>query len=182
MSKIGKLAIKIPEGVKVNFAGRAIEISGPKGSLSYDLPEGIKVEEKEGKLTVLGEGVVSAIYGTTRAEIANIVEGVSLGWKREMELVGTGYRGEVSGDSLILTVGYSHPVKIPAPKGITFKVEKTLITIEGPDKELVGQTSAKIRAVRPPEPYQGKGIKYKDEVIRRKAGKAAKTVGGASSV
>jgi large subunit ribosomal protein L6 len=106
-----------------------------------------------------------------------MVLGVSQGWKKELELVGTGYRAEVTGSTLVLTVGFSHPVKIEAPEKVSFKVEKSIITIEGIDKETVGETSAKIRAVRPPEPYKGKGIKYLDEVVRRKAGKAAKTVG-----
>ena len=118
-----------------------------------------------------------ALYGTIRSLVSNMVKGVSQGWSKTLELVGTGYRAEVSGDTLVLSVGYSHPVKIEAPKGITFKVMKNEVTVEGVDKELVGQISARIREVKPPEPYKGKGISYKGEKIRRKAGKAAKAVG-----
>jgi large subunit ribosomal protein L6 len=117
------------------------------------------------------------MHGTWRAIIANMAKGVSEGWSKQLELVGTGYRAEGSERDLTLTVGYSHPVEIKAPEGISFSIEKTLITVEGIDKELVGQVAAKIRNVRPPEPYKGKGIKYIDEVVRRKPGKAAKAQG-----
>lgn len=176
---VGKLPIKLPQGVTVTPEGSKINVSGPKGTLSYNLPKGIvaKVDGSEIRLESKLDESGSQVFGTTRANIANMVLGVENGFTKEMELVGTGYRAEVSGDTLVLSVGYSHPVKIKAPEGITFKVEKTIITIEGIDKEMVGQIAAKIRQVRPPEPYQGKGIKYKDEKLRRKAGKAAKTVG-----
>ena len=121
-----------------------------------------------------------AMHGTTRALIANMVKGVTEGWSKGLELVGTGFRAETSGKQLTLNVGFSHQVKIDAPEGITFRVEKSDITVEGQDKELVGLVADKIRSVRPPEPYKGKGIKYKDEVIRRKAGKAAKAQGAAA--
>jgi large subunit ribosomal protein L6 len=182
MSKIGKLPIIIPEGVKVTRDGHVVSVCGPKGSLSYQISREADIEISDGKIVVLSKNETKAQkenYGTTRARIFNIVYGVVNGWKKELELVGTGFRAEVSGRDLILTVGYSHTVTITAPEGITFKVEKTFITVSGPDKEVVGETAAKIRAVRPPEPYKGKGIKYKDEVIRRKAGKAAKAAGAA---
>ena len=124
-----------------------------------------------------GKGLDAALLGTTRARLANAVLGVSAGWEKKLELVGTGFRAEVNGQTLVLTIGYSHPVKIEAPEGISFKVEKNIVTIAGIDKEVVGQIAALARAQRPPEPYQGKGIKYIDEIIRRKPGKAAKTVG-----
>lgn len=180
MSKIGKQPIKLPEGVTVEINDRSIVVSGPRGSLVRSLPRGIGVVEKDRELLVSPKKdsfAISAVYGTTRALIANMVIGVSAGWKKILELVGAGYKAEVSGKVLILTVGFSHPVKLEAPEGITFKVEKTLITVDGQDKEVVGQISATVRAVRPPEPYKGKGIKYQDEVVRRKAGKAAKTMG-----
>ena len=180
MSKIGKQLIKLPEGVTAKITGNVVVISGQRGSLERKLPHGFSVEEKDGFLTVKPQNntySLSPNYGTTRALLANMVMGVSTGWKKVLELVGAGYRAEVAGNSLSLNVGYSHPVKFEAPQGISLKVEKMLLTIEGADKEIVGQTAATIRNIRPPEPYKGKGIKYQDEVIRRKAGKAAKTVG-----
>jgi len=180
MSKIGKAPVAIPEGVTVTIEGQTVNVSGPKGNLSRKFPRDVSFEIKEGQVLVSCKKenkVAQSLFGTTRALINNMVHGVSQGWVKELELVGTGYRAEVNGETLILTVGFSHPVKIEAPAGISFKVEKTIITVAGPDKELVGQVAANIRSVKPPEPYQGKGIKYQDEVVRRKAGKAAKTVG-----
>jgi large subunit ribosomal protein L6 len=144
-------------------------------------PAEISVEVKEGKVLVSTKGsgkYIMSIFGTIRALINNDVKGVSTGWSKKLELVGTGFKAELAGTTLSLTVGYSHPVKIEASPGITFKVEKTVVTVEGFDRELVGQVSADIRGVRPPEPYKGKGIKYSDEVIRRKAGKAAAAKAG----
>ena len=135
---------------------------------------------KEGFLSVIVQKQspsATALHGTTRAILANAVLGVTDGWKKTLELIGAGYKVETNGQELTLNVGFSHPVKFKAPEGIAFKVEKTLITIEGKDKEIVGQVAATIRAIRPPEPYKGKGIKYQDEAIRRKAGKAVKTAG-----
>lgn len=180
MSKIGKLPIKLPEGVGVEVVGDVVKVSGPKGNLSLRISNLIKLEEKEGILTLSlkkNNPKYFPIYGTMRSLLSNMVEGVFRGWTKEMELVGAGYKAELSGETLVLNVGYSHPVKIEAPEGINFKVEKTFITVEGIDKELVGQIAAEIRAVRKPEPYKGKGIRYIDEIVRRKAGKAAKTVG-----
>jgi len=180
MSKIGRQSISVPTGVSVEILDEEVKVSGPKGTLSLKIPSGVSVIKKEGELNLTStkkSKTGKSRYGTTRALLANNVKGVSEGWTKELELVGTGYRAEVAGVDLVLTVGYSHPVKISAPESITFKVEKTFITVEGPNRELVGQIAANVRNVRPPEPYKGKGIKYKDEVIRRKAGKAAKTVG-----
>ncbi|OGM04767.1 50S ribosomal protein L6 [Candidatus Woesebacteria bacterium RIFCSPHIGHO2_12_FULL_42_9] len=180
MSKIGKQLISVPSGVSVEILDEEVKVSGPKGTLSLRIPSGISVVQKEEEISLVSSKkskTGKSLYGTTRALLANNVKGVSDGWTKELELVGTGYRAEVVGGNLVLAVGYSHPVKISAPDSITFKVEKTFITIEGPNRELVGQIAANVRNVRPPEPYKGKGIKYKDEVIRRKAGKAAKTVG-----
>ena len=180
MSKIGRQPILIPEGVTVKISGREVEITGPKGSLVHTLPRRISVVADNENVVVSSEIKSKqdrSLYGTTRALIANMVKGVKDGWVKELELVGTGYRAEVAGADLVLTVGYSHPVKIAAPEGIKFSVEKTLITVEGRDRRLVGQIAANIRMVRPPAPPKGKGIKYRNEVVRRKAGKAAKTVG-----
>lgn len=183
MSKIGKLPIKLSQGATVEIKDGKVTVSGPKGTIVIVLADGIEVKAEGETLTVFLEekkNATSAIHGTMRAIIANAILGVTEGFSRQLEMVGTGYRAEVNGKTLILTIGYSHPVKIEAPDGISFKVEKNVITIEGANKETVGQIAASIRAVRPPEPYQGKGIKYVGEVIRRKAGKAAKTVGGAA--
>ncbi len=183
MSKIGKQPIKIPAGVTVEINGSSVKITGPKGNTERNLARGVKAEVKEGQIlvTVAGSGKQAmSDHGTSRALLNNDVTGVELGWSKKLELVGTGFRAEVAGTDLILTVGFSHPVKIGAPAGISFKVEKMIITVEGIDRELVGRVAANIRAVKPPEPYKGKGIKYLDEVIRRKAGKAAaKTTGPA---
>jgi large subunit ribosomal protein L6 len=180
MSKIGKQPISIPEGVSVEILGSDVSITGPKGSLSNHIPSGITVSQKEGIIKLESSAKDKAgliMYGTMRALLANNVKGVKDGWIKELELVGTGYRAEVTQEGLILTVGYSHPVKINAPEGIGISVEKAIIRVEGTDRALVGQIAANIRSIRPPEPYKGKGIKYKDEVIRRKAGKAAKVAG-----
>lgn len=182
MSKIGKQPIKLPEGVTVEITGNTIVVKGPKGSLTRLVPREMEVIQKGGVLQVVPKRKsrsLYALFGTTRALINNMVIGVTQGWKKVLELIGAGYKAETTGKTLTLNVGFSHPVKIEAPEGVIFEVEKTLITIEGQDKEMVGQMAAKVRAIRPPEPYKGKGIKYQDEIIRRKPGKAAKTVGAA---
>jgi large subunit ribosomal protein L6 len=182
MSRIGKIPISLPEGVSFEKEGRTVKISGPKGVLGKKLPQGLEAEEKDGKIIILAKSkakTTTANHGTYRALIYNMVKGVTEGWSKKLELVGTGYRAQLKGNDLELTVGFSHPVEVKAPDGIKFSVEKTVITVEGIDKELVGQIAAQIRAVRPPEPYKGKGIKYIDEVVRRKPGKAAKAQGAA---
>lgn len=183
MSKIGKKPIQIPKDVKVEIGSDEVKISGPKGSLVQKIPTGIGVHEKDGLLHVSlkKESVLlGKIYGTTRAILSNMVSGVTTGWTKQLEIVGTGYRAEVQGNTLVLTLGFSHPVKIVAPEGITFEVVKSAVTVSGRDKHLVGKIAAEIRSIKPPEPYKGKGIKYVDEVIRRKVGKAAKAIGGTS--
>jgi len=181
MSKIGKQPIKIPEGVNVVISNSEVVVSGPKGEIKHSLAKAVSVEKKEDDYLEVSTKDRSkqgrANFGTTRALLANIVLGVSEGWAKQLELVGTGYKSETDGKKLTLIVGFSHPVIIEETEGITYKIEKNVITVEGIDRQLVGHLSAKIRAVRPPEPYKGKGIKYIDEVIRRKAGKAAKTAG-----
>ena len=183
MSKIGRLPIKLVGGAKVEVAGRTVTVTGPKGVMTEKLPRGIEVTLEGDTVNVTAKGKSksdTSNHGTIRALINNDVTGVTTGWSKKLELVGTGFRAEVQGKTLVLTVGFSHTVSIDAPEGITFKVEKLLVTVEGYDREVVGQVAANIRSVRPPEPYKGKGIKYSDEVIRRKAGKAAaKTTGAA---
>jgi len=180
MSRIGKLPVILPETVEISVSDGTVYIKGPKGELKRKLPREIKVEIDNKKVLVKRKGnskTARAMHGTWRAIIANMAKGVSEGWSKQLELVGTGYRAEGSERDLTLAIGYSHPVEIKAPEGISFSIQKTLITVEGIDKELVGQVAAKIRNVRPPEPYKGKGIKYIDEVVRRKPGKAAKAQG-----
>jgi large subunit ribosomal protein L6 len=184
MSKIGKQPVIIPAGVTVEVTGHTVTVTGAKGTLKRHFAPEISVVVEDGKAIVSTKGsgkYIMSLFGTTRALINNDVIGVSTGWSKKMELVGTGFRAETTGSDLSLTVGYSHPVKVKAPEGVTFKVEKTFVTVEGFDKETVGQVAANIRSVRPPEPYKGKGIKYVDEIIRRKAGKAAAAkTGGAA--
>ena len=176
MSRIGKAPIDLPSGVEVSYEGDVVVVKGPKGSLSQDLDPRISVSVEDGVLTVArasDDREVRALHGLYRALIANMVVGVSAGYSKELQAVGVGYRGALKGSTLELQVGYSHPVTIEAPEGITFEVpEPTKFIISGIDKQLVGQVAANIRAVRPPEPYKGKGIRYVDEYVRRKAGKA----------
>ena len=182
MSRIGKLPIELASGIEISIDKQKVTVKGPKGSLTREVHAGIAVKQLDNQLVlsmIKEKESLKAFFGTERAHLANMVKGVSTGWVKKLELIGTGYRAEVNGSFLSLTVGYSHPVKVEAPANISFKVEKNIVVIEGIDKEVVGSISAKIRSVRPPEPYKGKGIKYVDEVIRRKAGKAAKTAGGA---
>lgn len=178
MSKIGQLPILIPSGVVVEINTNTVSITGPKGKLDVNFDKNlldVKVEDNKIIVSLKKENKIArSVWGTVRMLLANNVKGVTEGWKKQLELVGTGYRSEVQGNTLVLTVGYSHPIKIDAPKDITFKVEKSVINVDGIDKQVVGQVAAVIRSSRPPEPYKGKGVKYVDEVIRRKAGKAAK--------
>lgn len=185
MSKLAKKPVTIIEGVTVVQEGDVLKVTGVKGMLSFKIPQGVKIENKDNLLQIglsdptagSGDGDKKALLGLTRAQTANMIKGVSVGFDKKLELSGVGYRAQVSGNELILTIGFSHPVKIKAVDGIAFSVEENIITIKGIDKELVGNTAATIRAIRPPEPYKGKGIKYKDEKIRRKAGKAVKALG-----
>jgi large subunit ribosomal protein L6 len=176
MSRIGKAPIDLPTGIEVKYDNNTVEVKGPKGSLSQAIDPRIGVSIDDGVLTVSRDNddrEVRALHGLSRALIANMVLGVSDGYSKELQAVGVGYRGALKGKTLELQVGYSHPVAIEAPEGITFEVpEPTKFIVSGIDKQLVGQVAANIRAVRPPEPYKGKGIRYADEYVRRKAGKA----------
>ena len=174
MSRIGRLPIPVPNGVTIEVTGQTAKVVGPKGELSYTFSDKIAVKQVENTivLTKTIEDPQSAeLYGLTRTLIANMVQGVSEGFKKELEINGIGYRAAVSGNKLTLNLGYSHPIEYIAPEGITISVEKNIVTVSGTDKQAVGQTSAEIRAFRKPEPYKGKGVKYVTETIRRKAGK-----------
>jgi large subunit ribosomal protein L6 len=178
MSRIGKKEITLPKGVEVKKNGNAVTVKGPKGTLSTELIPGIdvKIENNVVQFTRADEEKKSrAFHGLVRALVANNVRGVTEGFKKELDIVGVGYRAEVKGKEVVFQLGYSHPVRFAIPKGIDIAVDAKSghITITGIDKQQVGQTAAEIRSLREPDPYKGKGIKYSDEVIRRKAGKAA---------
>jgi large subunit ribosomal protein L6 len=175
MSRIGKRPIPIPAKVTVTISGQTVTVKGPKGELNRTLPGGVKIVQ-EGETLVVSRVDESRParerHGLCRTLVANMVEGVSNGFQRKLEIQGVGYRAAVQGKNLNMAMGYSHPVNIEPPDGISFVVEgNTNVTVSGIDKELVGNTAAKIRAVRPPEPYKGKGIRYQGEVVRRKVGK-----------
>jgi len=177
MSRVGKQPIKIPAGVKVVVQDRGVVVEGPRGKLSCRLPEGVSIAVADGVVTVAAQAggkQRAANFGTARAHINNMVIGVSKGWKRALEVNGVGYTAKTVGEVLNLKVGYSHEVNIPIPKDISCQVQKNVIELVSHDKQLVGDLAAKIRRVKPPEPYLGKGIKYLEEVIKRKAGKTAK--------
>ena len=178
MSRIGKDTISIPSDVQVSIEGRSVGVTGPKGSLDLDLPGEINVRQEDDTVLVErpnDDRKNKALHGLTRSLINNMVIGVSEGFKKELEIVGVGYRAAKSGDGLELQLGFSHPVKVKAPDGITFDVpEPTQIIVSGINKEIVGQVAADIRSYRKPEPYKGKGIRYAGEHVARKAGKAAK--------
>lgn len=178
MSRIGKLPIVIPQGVKVSCSGFIVKVEGPKGALSRSMMEDVKIELSDSNVLVTraDDSLKSrSAHGLSRTLINNMIVGVSKGFETVLEINGVGYRAEAKGDVLNLSLGYSHPVNFKLPAGITVEVEKmTKVFVRGIDKELVGQTAAKIRSFRGPEPYKGKGIKYADEIILRKAGKTGK--------
>jgi large subunit ribosomal protein L6 len=186
MSRIGKRPIPIPDKVTVTISDRQIAVKGPKGELTRTLSERVEVVQENGTLFVKRRDEslpARQLHGLSRTLVANMVEGVSKGFQRRLEIQGVGYRANATGSNLTLSVGYSHPVEIVPPEGVSFELEDnagkkvaqgTLIIVNGIDKEIVGNTAAKIRAVRPPEVYKGKGIRYVGEFVRRKAGKAGK--------
>jgi large subunit ribosomal protein L6 len=181
MSRIGKKPIPVPSGVDIRLEGQHVAVKGPKGELAWDFDPAIQIERQDGQLLVTranDQPKVRALHGLTRSLVANMVEGVSKGFQKDLEISGVGYRAQKQGDKLVLSVGYSHPVEIEPPPGVTFVVENpTRIGVAGIDKQLIGEVAAKIRAVRKPEPYKGKGIRYAGEYVRRKAGKTGKTGG-----
>jgi large subunit ribosomal protein L6 len=177
MSRIGKKPIEIPAGVSVSLSPGRVMVNGPLGELSQQIPQRMKVEQENGEIVVTRpseRGDDRALHGLTRSLVANMVEGVTKGFEKRLEIQGVGYRASLRGQSLELSVGFSHPVVVDPPAGITFEVPTaTEVTVKGIDKQQVGQTAAEVRAVRPPEPYKGKGIRYVGEYVRRKVGKRA---------
>ncbi len=183
MSRIGREPIKIPDGVDVQIEGRNLVVSGSKGQLEMTLSPQIKAEKTGSEILISAEKqdkFSRSLHGLNRSLVNNMVLGVTIGWTKNLEMVGVGYRVQGGGDTLTLSVGFSHPVIIKAPTGVTFTiVDNTKITVSGIDKKLVGQVAANIRATKPPEVYKGKGIRYAGEYVRKKPGKAGKAIGGA---
>lgn len=181
MSRIGKMPIEIPQGVDVEIQGTHIRIKGPKGELSHVFPPVVDIEKEDGNITVKprsDEKFSRAMHGTARAVIQNMVTGVSQGFEKFLEIVGVGYRAEMKGKNMVINVGFSHPVEVEPPDGITLEAleRNNVIRVSGYDKQVVGQVSAEIRKIRPPEPYKGKGIRYRGEYVKRKPGKAGKAI------
>jgi len=183
MSKIGRKAIQIPQGVAVTLDSSLVRISGPKGSTQIELPAQIKARLVGGSVLIERESEdkkAKALQGLVRQNILNAMIGQKEGWQKTLEIFGTGYRAQLAGNKLVLSIGFSHPVEIEPPSGISFSVNQNKITVSGTDKQLVGQIAQKIKKIRPPDVYKGKGIRYEGEILRKKPGKAAK-VGGAAT-
>ena len=177
MSRIGKKPVPIPQGVRVHVEGATVRAEGPKGKLAQPVPAGLTAKLEGNQIVISRAGddrKVRALHGLARALVANMITGVKDGFEKKLEIVGIGYRAQVQGRAIQLALGYSHPVVFPLPEGITAEIDKqTAITLRGPDKAVLGQTAARLRMLRKPDPYKGKGIKYADEHIRRKVGKKA---------
>jgi large subunit ribosomal protein L6 len=175
MSRIGKKPIPVPNGVKVNIAGNVVSVQGPKGKLDTTIPGGIKVEQQDGHLVALRENdQQAALHGLTRALVNNAVQGVTAGWTRELEIVGIGYRAEMKGKSVVVfSLGYSHPIEYPLPTGVECAIDpkQTRLTLTGIDRQKIGQVAAEMRALRPPDPYKNKGVRYAGEKLKKKVGK-----------
>jgi large subunit ribosomal protein L6 len=181
MSRIGRKPLPVPKGVTLIQKDGRYGVKGPKGELSKPLPTGITINTEKERFQVVrvdDSHDMRAKHGLVRAHLANMIKGVTEGWTRELEINGVGYRAEVSGDTVTMALGYSHPVVFKLPKSVTAKVEKNRMVLTSPDRDILGQTAAKVRELRPPEPYKGKGVKYAEEVIKRKAGKAGATGAG----
>lgn len=181
MSRIGKLPISVPAGVTINMEGQKITATGPKGTLEVVIHRAVKVSQEGEVITVVMKDAKASdrsLWGLSRTLVANLVQGVAEGFSKQLEIQGVGYRAALNGNTLNLSLGYSHPIDYVLPEGIEAKVEAANITISGANKQLVGQVAAEIRSKRPPEPYKGKGIRYVGEQVRRKAGKAAAKAGG----
>jgi large subunit ribosomal protein L6 len=175
MSRIGKKPIAVPKGVTVKIEGNVVAVQGPKGKLETPLPEGIKVEQKDGNLVAIRENdSQAAVHGLARALVNNAVEGVTKGWTRELEIVGIGYRAEMKGKNMVVfSVGYSHPIEYPLPTGVEVAVDpkQTRLTLTSIDRQKVGQVAAEMRSLRPPDPYKNKGVRYAGERLKKKVGK-----------
>ena len=180
MSRIGRKIIALPAGVTVQADGPSLAVKGPKGTLHIPLPQGIQFEKQDGHLLLKRErDEQAALHGLARSLLANAVQGVTQGFERHLDIVGIGYRAESKGNSVTFTLGYSHPIEFAVPDGVAISVEKqTHLIVSGPDKQLVGHVAAKIRGLRPPDPYKNKGVRYTGERLKKKVGKAAAAAGG----
>jgi large subunit ribosomal protein L6 len=180
VSRIGKRPVPIPDKVQVSLSGRQVSVKGPKGELSRELPSGVSVEQVDNQVVINRDSdsrTSRERHGLCRTLVANMVDGVSEGFSRRLEIIGVGYRAQMKGKTLVMNLGYSNPVEIEPPEGITFEMDgksNTTVIVSGISKELVGNTAARVRAARPPEPYKGKGVRYAGEQVRRKAGKSGK--------
>lgn len=180
MSRIGKRPVPIPDKVQVSLSGRQVSVKGPRGELSRELPSGVSVEQVDNQVVINRDSdsrTCRERHGLCRTLVANMVDGVSQGFSRRLEIIGVGYRAQMKGQTLVMNLGYSNPVEIEPPEGITFEMDgksNTTVIVSGISKELVGNTAARVRAARPPEPYKGKGVRYAGEQVRRKAGKSGK--------
>lgn len=181
MSRIGNKVIAIPSGATIQIETSVVKVKGPKGALDVPLPRGIRFEKQDGSLVAQRDGDAdAALHGLLRSLVANAVRGVTDGFERHLDIVGIGYRAEVKGDTAVFTLGYSHPIEFPIPKGLSVSVEKqTHVVIRGADRQRVGQLAADIRQLRPPDPYKNKGVRYTGERLKKKAGKAAAGSGAA---
>jgi len=182
MSRVGRQPVPVPAGVEVDIEGSRVSVRGPKGQLERQFPPGMQFQVEDGRIRVNRPSDAArhrALHGLSRSLLANMVTGVSEGFAKTMELQGVGYRAAMQGDKLVLSLGFSHPVEVAPPKGVTFEVEGTSrVHVRGIDRQKVGQAAADLRALRPPEPYKGKGVRYLGEIVRRKAGKAGKAAKG----
>jgi large subunit ribosomal protein L6 len=183
MSRIGRKLIEVPSGVTVQAEVSSVTVKGPKGTLSIPLPRGIRLEKQDGHyLAQMEHEEQVALRGLIRAEVANAIVGVSKGFEKQLDIVGIGYRAEVKGKVVVFTLGYSHPIELPIPEGISISIEKqTHLVVKGADRRLVGQVAANIRGLRPPDPYKNKGVRYTGERLKKKAGKAAGAGGAAKA-
>lgn len=175
MSRVGKKPIPLPKGVKLNIGDQVLKVEGPKGKLEVPVPAGVRIEQKDNELQVIRDGdQFAALHGLTRALANNAITGVSSGFTRELDIVGIGYRADVKGRIATFTLGYSHPIEFFLPEGVDMKIDKqTHIVLTGHDKQVIGQVAANMRALRPPDPYKNKGVRYTGEKLRKKVGKAA---------
>jgi large subunit ribosomal protein L6 len=178
MSRVGKKLILVPSGVKIQI-GETLKVQGPKGTLEVPVPEGIRVQQNDGKLELLRDSDAhAALHGLTRALLANAVQGVSTGFTRELDIVGIGYRADIKGKVATFTLGYSHPIELLLPEGVDLKIDKqTHLVLSGHDKQMLGQVAANIRALRKPDPYKNKGVRYTGEVLKKKVGKSGASGG-----
>ncbi len=183
MSRVGRKPVEIPSGVTVQAEGAVMKVKGPKGTLEIQVPAGIRIEKQDGRQILSRENdEQAALHGLTRSLLANAVRGVTQGFEKHLDIVGIGYRAEVKGSAVVFSLGYSHPIEFPIPEGLAIRVDKqTHVVVSGADKQKVGQVAAEIRGLRPPDPYKNKGIRYTDERLKKKVGKAAAAAGAGAA-